>query len=221
MKKVVPAKAMIGLGIIIISSADAATGSSTDGEAAAAGAGAAPVRKRTQLRHVSSGNNAHAEDQTEEQFDPFIGIPRDLQADGSMLMSMSMSVSMPIPTPSPLSFSMGQAVEETAPPTPLSSMGLICTLGCEDDAPICAFPGQVFEPRCYRKCPDFPIASNRMCSFGDICVYSTFACGSYLDVMNEFCECSAIGLDETGSFLCRTSECGLEAPLVFVPDEEV
>ena len=53
--------------------------------------------------------------------------------------------------------------------------------------------------RCYTKCSEFPINGDACM---DKCVHSTFNCGRYAGVFNDFCECNA------GSYECRPSECG-------------
>lgn len=181
--------------VVGISAASAAQTKDDSTEGKAVAAAAVPVRKRTQLRHLSS-SNVRAEELA-QIYDPFIGVPHDLRADTPMSLAPSLSSSM----------SMGQL-----PPIYTS-----CPLVCGENQ-ICAFSWPGKEPLCYLKCPaSFPVfAINDVeCSPGDICVHSTFTCGSYKDVMNEFCECSAFGAfqsNATGSFLCRTSECGLAAP---------
>lgn len=190
--------------LIIIVGISAASTATTKGDSTEGKAAAAPVRKRTQLRHLSS-TTVRAKEQA-QIYDPFIGVPRDLQADSSISLSMSMLKPMLAPS---LSFSMSM---QSAPPTYTS-----CPLVCEENQ-ICAFGWPGKEPLCYPKCPaTFPMfnITDGECNAGDICVHSTFTCGSYADVMNEFCECSAFGAfqsNATGSFLCRTSECGLAAP---------
>mmetsp|Transcript_6367 Transcript_6367/g.13401 ORF Transcript_6367/g.13401 Transcript_6367/m.13401 type:complete len:158 (-) Transcript_6367:5074-5547(-) len=85
-----------------------------------------------------------------------------------------------------------------------------CPLDCGEE--ICAFSSPDSEPFCYPKClPSFPVfsAGDGECRAGDVCIHSTFACGSYNDVMNEFCECNAFN-DTTGTFRCWASECSVD-----------
>lgn len=92
---------------------------------AAANDDAAPlIRKRTQQRHSSSGSSAHLRgDSTSdiENFDPFIGVQRELRADDltrSMSTRHSMSLSMSM-TSSPTSVPMGGDMSSTPADVPV------------------------------------------------------------------------------------------------------
>ena len=95
----------LGLGLGLISASAAEDVDPFDKEASVA----PPVRKRTQLRHLTSSDHARTAKEKQvgeeslERFDPFIGIERELQSDSSMSMSMSMPNATMTPT---LSFSM-------------------------------------------------------------------------------------------------------------------
>jgi hypothetical protein len=85
--------------------------------AAAAEDAAPPMRKRTQRRHIPSGSSAHLRGGSKsnvENFDPFIGVPRELRSVSlSMSMLMSMGQSMPLSMPQTLTpTTTAPAVEE-------------------------------------------------------------------------------------------------------------
>jgi len=83
--------------------------------AAVADDAAPPMRKRTQQRHISSGSSAHlrgGSTSNVENFDPFIGVPRELRS-VSLSMSMSMGQSMSLSMPQTLTpTTTAPAVEE-------------------------------------------------------------------------------------------------------------
>eukprot|EP00985_Skeletonema_marinoi_P010535 scaffold4944_cov125-Skeletonema_marinoi.AAC.1 len=172
------------------SAVETAVDSTHDGAASSA---TVPVRKRTHLRHLSS-------EEQNEIYDPFIGIPRELQADRLMRpRKLRADRVMSMPSASAMS------IEQAAP-----SYTSSCPLDCGEE--ICAFSSPDSEPFCYPKClPSFPVfsAGDGECRAGDVCIHSTFACGSYNDVMNEFCECNAFN-DTTGTFRCWASECSVD-----------
>ena len=90
----------------------------------------------------------------------------------------------------------------TAPtPTPIPA---VCDPLC-DKQEVCAHPYPGAAAQCYPKCSGFPLTGN--CT--ELCVSTTFNCGGYASVFNEFCECDVSGYYADS---CRTSECGLAAP---------
>ncbi|KAK1739868.1 hypothetical protein QTG54_009627 [Skeletonema marinoi] len=118
------------------SAVETAVDSTHDGAASSA---TVPVRKRTHLRHLSS-------EEQNEMYDPFIGIPRELQADRLMRPHRVMSM----PSASAMS------IEQAAP-----SYTSSCPLDCGEE--ICAFSSPDSEPFCYPKClPSFPVFSAAM-----------------------------------------------------------
>mmetsp|Transcript_7840 Transcript_7840/g.16014 ORF Transcript_7840/g.16014 Transcript_7840/m.16014 type:complete len:171 (+) Transcript_7840:187-699(+) len=91
-----------------------------------------PIRKRTQSRHSSSDSTAHlrgGSTRDTDNFDPFMGVPRELSADSDRNMSLSMSTtSAPTLTPTTITTTALVFIGETelpvtsspttTPPTP-------------------------------------------------------------------------------------------------------
>ena len=142
-----------------ISTASAVTASLQGGDAP-------PVRKRTHLRHLSSNAHAHAHaEEHDESYDPFIGIPPELQAEKSM--SLSMSMRRKLRADRVMSMPSSMSMEQAA--LTFTSCNLDCGKG-----QICAFSSPGSEPLCYPKClPSFPVfsAGDGKCRSGDVCIH--------------------------------------------------
>jgi hypothetical protein len=88
-------------------------------------------------------------------------------------------------------------------PTPIPAE---CNPAC-GDGEVCAREWPDAKAKCYNRCSGFP--PKDACTGNEMCVFSTFNCGGYASVFNDFCECDK----GSKSYLCRPSECGLAGPV--------
>ena len=119
------------------------------------------------------------------------------------------STEAPLPLPEePAGGAEAPPANSTYAPTP-TPIPAVCEPACGADE-MCARSSPSAEAQCYPKCSGFPVAAvntTDACAGTDTCVYSTFTCGGYEGVFNEFCQCSI-----DGSVGCLYSDCGLAAP---------
>ncbi len=102
----------------------------------------------------------------------------------------------------------GGAVSTAAPDVgdPVSIIPAVCEPAC-GDGQVCARSSPGADAQCYDQCSGFPLDSRSTCT--DICVSSTFTCGGYESVFNDFCECgNSFEFPGTYADGCRASDCG-------------
>lgn len=103
----------------------------------------------------------------------------------------------------------GGAVSTPSPDVgdPVSIITIACEPACGSDQ-VCAREAPGADAQCYDKCSAYPLGSRDTCS--GVCVSTTFTCGGYESVFNEFCECgNSSEFPDTYADGCRPSECGL------------
>eukprot|EP00984_Skeletonema_dohrnii_P034422 scaffold33554_cov209-Skeletonema_dohrnii-CCMP3373.AAC.1 len=91
-----------------------------------------PIRKRMQHRHSSSNSSTHlrgGSTRDTDNFDPFIGVPRELSADSMMHKSTDRNMSLSMPTTS----------TPTSTPTTTTAVVFIPFVG-ETDVPVTSSP---------------------------------------------------------------------------------
>jgi hypothetical protein len=95
--------------------------------------------------------------------------------------------------------------------TTVTIIEAVCEPAC-DSGQVCARANAGDDAQCYAECPGsgFPL-SEKDGACTDVCVRSTFDCGGYASVFNDFCECdNSLQFPDTYNYKdgCRASDCG-------------